>query len=148
MAHDDEALVDFMCELHFDETTALMLERMMVQPHASQIPRYFVEVARGVKIEPALSHDVMAFLACGNAYGFGGGGTMGTQVKFEAEKEYLTNKAHYYEPVRATTPGGSEFEIFWKDRGAGLDDVRRCHAATLTGSIRTSPSIARRSTRG
>tara|TARA_B110001452_G_scaffold239123_1_gene219985 strand:- start:88 stop:594 length:507 start_codon:yes stop_codon:yes gene_type:complete len=46
-----------------------------------------------------------------------------SQVKFVVESESLTNKAHYYNPVRATTPGGSEFEIYWKVRGGGLDDV-------------------------
>ena len=44
-------------------------------------------------------------------------------MKITVEREYLTNKAHYFEPVRATTPGGSEFEIWWKQRGAGCDSV-------------------------
>ena len=46
-------------------------------------------------------------------------------MKITVEKEYLTNKAHYFEPVRATTPGGSEFEIWWRERGAGCDSVTR-----------------------
>jgi len=138
--NDHQALTTLMDSLYFDDL-APMLKRLIVQPHASFVVRYMLECVRGVLVEPPLSHDVMAFLAAGNAYGYNGSTkacdprastmqparprahTHHTQVTITVEKEYLTNKAHYYEPVRATTPGGSEFEIWWKERGAGCDSV-------------------------
>jgi hypothetical protein len=116
---DTDVIDDVMFNLIRDIDLAPALERVIVKPHCATIVRYMLECVRGVAVDPPLSHDVMAFLAAGNAYGYGAN----TKVKFTVENEELTNKAHYYAPVRATTPGGSEFEIFYKERGAGLDPV-------------------------
>ena len=121
---DDRPLQHLMRDLwvssvYLLQATAPLLERLIVKPSAGFVPRYFLEVERGVRVEPALSHDTMAFLAAGNAYGLGAN----SKVKFTVEGEYMTNKAHYYAPVRATTPQGTEFEIWWQERGAGMDDV-------------------------
>ena len=69
--NDHQALTTLMDSLYFDDL-APMLKRLIVQPHASFIVRYMLECARGVLVEPPLSHDVMAFLAAGNAYGYNG----------------------------------------------------------------------------
>jgi len=115
--NDPTALDKLMFALLYEADS---LHRIIAQPHTSNLSRYLLEVTRGVTIEPALTPDVMAFLAAGNAYGMRGDTT---EVKFKVESESLTNKAHYYSPVRATTPGGSEFEIFWKDRSSNMDPV-------------------------
>ena len=68
---ENRGLTTLMESLYFDDL-APMLKRLIVQPHASFIVRYMLECVRGVLVEPPLSHDVMAFLAAGNAYGYNG----------------------------------------------------------------------------
>ena len=68
---ENQGLTTLMESLYFDDL-APMLKRLIVQPHASFIVRYMLECVRGVLVEPPLSHDVMAFLAAGNAYGYNG----------------------------------------------------------------------------
>ena len=100
MSYDSvEPLDDLMVNLVFQPNhIAPDLERLIVAPHTATIARYLLECGRGVQVEPALSHDTMAFLAAGNAYGFKG---ETTKVTFKVENEYVTNKGHYYAPVRA-----------------------------------------------
>ena len=93
--------------------------RIILQPRAHLIARYELECERGVQIEPALSHEAMTFLAAGKAYGWGAK----TKVKIQVENEYITWRnfsAHFYDPVRVTTPGGTQFEIKWQQKSGGL----------------------------
>lgn len=98
---------------------APQLQHVSVLPNTSLISRYQLETVRGIKMACPLSFDVMAFLAAGNAYGYCGSNT---SVKFDVETNDLSNKAHYY-VVRATTSGGSEFEIRCRDITSNLDDT-------------------------
>lgn len=94
-------------------------DRIILQPRAHLIVRYMLECERGVQIEPALSHEAMTFLAAGKSYGYG----ENSAVKIQVENEYITRRnfsAHFYDPVRVTTPGGTRFEIKWQQKSAGL----------------------------
>tara|TARA_B110001452_G_scaffold239123_1_gene219986 strand:- start:623 stop:1240 length:618 start_codon:yes stop_codon:yes gene_type:complete len=71
MSYDDEEpLTELMMSLYLDGL-APMLERLITQPSAAFVVRYMIECVHDVKVEPPLSHDVMAFLAAGNKYGYG-----------------------------------------------------------------------------
>lgn len=125
MSYDDEEPLQHVMECLCFDDLAPTLKRLLLVPNAAFVTRFLLEYKRGLQVEPPLSHDVMAFIAAGCAYGWGGEDAKEypTKVTFKVESEYLTNKAHYYAPVRATTPGGTEFEIWWQQRGCGVDDV-------------------------
>lgn len=71
VSHSEKALRHVMANLYC-EGTAPLLQRVIFPPHSAHILRYLLACVRGLTVEPALSHDVMAFLAAGNTFDFRG----------------------------------------------------------------------------